>query len=707
MAYTDNEKSTGLDVLTSLATGDLFIVGDVSDSGRAKAITQANVEAGLDLANLAGQIDLTTQVTGLLPAANIDITDLTSNSTFQTNVNAFVSGGGGGGGGTKLDIQTTQISSLNGSGSPDSYTVVIPGGTLSTNNAIKFKVFINYTDFDAGGDFIGARMSYGGTAFTDVKINVNASIQANGGGFIEGWIVADGATNAQKGILTIQAQNGTITDEANIAEQTKYDTSAVDSTINQNLVVTVLTGTNCQVEAEAIIVEKISSVQDGVIISAIAAEDVSAGQPVGLSFIRDGYVAKAFSATKSRTLPGGVHASTLWASCAISTDHVAYVYRKTALNTVSVVVVDYGTDMTATVGTEVDLTTGIESTLRNLAIAKIGTDKFVAFYVESADNTNLKGVICTVSGTTITNGAETTYASGGAIPTRIGACQLDTDKGFVVDGDNDKAYAFTVSGTTPTIGTVETTNFTGDLFFVEQLTTDKAILSANDGSATRLTAYSISGTTITEGSETTNFTDTGAIQTNSLVSHTTDAGVFSVRPSSGNTDIAVRAFTVSGTTITVGSPTTVGSADAHALGVISSSRVVLAGSTKQILSISGTTITVYTSAIPAFSMQSALECFRGAMVTANSLFIINNSTGYLMQGFSGTFVGIATATTTAGSTLSVLVSGKDANQSALISGGYYQIGSDGALTQIASSATTDTPAENAVVQAISATEIIV
>jgi len=47
--YTENEKSTGLDVLTDAtsAVGDLVIVGDVSDSGRAKAMTWTSVRAWL------------------------------------------------------------------------------------------------------------------------------------------------------------------------------------------------------------------------------------------------------------------------------------------------------------------------------------------------------------------------------------------------------------------------------------------------------------------------------------------------------------------------------------------------------------------------------------------------------------------------------------------------------------------------------------
>lgn len=45
--YTENELPSGLEVLTSLATDDLLIAGDTSDSGRVKAITKANFTADM------------------------------------------------------------------------------------------------------------------------------------------------------------------------------------------------------------------------------------------------------------------------------------------------------------------------------------------------------------------------------------------------------------------------------------------------------------------------------------------------------------------------------------------------------------------------------------------------------------------------------------------------------------------------------------
>lgn len=48
MAYTENKLPTGLDELNSLASSDVVVVGDVSDSGRAKKITKNNLVTDLE-----------------------------------------------------------------------------------------------------------------------------------------------------------------------------------------------------------------------------------------------------------------------------------------------------------------------------------------------------------------------------------------------------------------------------------------------------------------------------------------------------------------------------------------------------------------------------------------------------------------------------------------------------------------------------------
>ena len=99
MAYTDNEKSTGLEVLTTLATGDLHIVGDVSDSGRAKAITQNNLEVVIaNSTNFVDELVANNYFTTELAADTNFISELTTNTTFQSAVNNFVTVVGSGSG---------------------------------------------------------------------------------------------------------------------------------------------------------------------------------------------------------------------------------------------------------------------------------------------------------------------------------------------------------------------------------------------------------------------------------------------------------------------------------------------------------------------------------------------------------------------------------------------------------------------------------
>lgn len=100
MAYTTDEKSTGLDVLTTLATGDLHIVGDVSDSGRAKAITQNNLEVVIaNSTNFVDELVANNYFTTELANDTNFVNELTTNTTFQSAVNNFVTIIGGGSGG--------------------------------------------------------------------------------------------------------------------------------------------------------------------------------------------------------------------------------------------------------------------------------------------------------------------------------------------------------------------------------------------------------------------------------------------------------------------------------------------------------------------------------------------------------------------------------------------------------------------------------
>ena len=275
MAYTTDKKSTGLDVLTGLDAGDLHIVGDVSDSGRAKAITQNNLE--IDIANSTNFVDtlvannyFTTELAGdtnfitELQTAGISSLDVQENGvSVETPVETinFVAPagtvttpsagvvdidlislmGGGGGGGQKLFIDTTEVSTTSAT-FQTAFSKTVPGGTLGTNDAIRFYIPVT---IGSGTGSVELRVSYGGQTLGTIDPSAGSGITS-----IYGYIIADGATNAQK---------------SQLFNQTLYDdefTNAltVDSTVDQTLLVEIrntAAGT-AAITADAIVAERIT-----------------------------------------------------------------------------------------------------------------------------------------------------------------------------------------------------------------------------------------------------------------------------------------------------------------------------------------------------------------------------------------------------------------------------------------------------------------
>jgi hypothetical protein len=165
------------------------------------------------------------------------------------------------GGGTKLALDTTQ-QVVPQSTTQTLYTVPIPGNTLGTNNGIKFRIPISSLAND-GGNSTTVNVKYGGTTIGSFAYNVNAS---NSTGYIEGIIMANNSASAQKSqVVMVIERDVTATGDARV--HSDFGSATEDSSVQQDLEIEIVTGVNCGMTAEAIIVEQITPRTQGSIIS--------------------------------------------------------------------------------------------------------------------------------------------------------------------------------------------------------------------------------------------------------------------------------------------------------------------------------------------------------------------------------------------------------------------------------------------------------
>ena len=156
--------------------------------------------------------------------------------------------GGGGSGGTKLALDLTSHG-----GASFSYTVTIPGGTIGTDDVIRYTLF-SYNENIGPGDTVTVSTTYGGNALNSALLTNSITSGGIGGMSIQGYVAGNGATNAQTGYATLATQLYNGWEEAN-----DVGTCATDSTVSQNLVVTVTIAGGGGCQCAGILVEKISS----------------------------------------------------------------------------------------------------------------------------------------------------------------------------------------------------------------------------------------------------------------------------------------------------------------------------------------------------------------------------------------------------------------------------------------------------------------
>lgn len=189
--------------------------------------------------------------------------------------------------------------------------------------------------------------------------------------------------------------------------------------------------------------------------------------------------------------------------CQLETDKFAIAYNDETGGDLGTVCICTVANSTITSGTPVDF----EGQIRNVRCCKLDTDKFVAFYSDSGDGTHPKACAFSISGTTPTPG---TIKEIDAIAAYFeDCCQLDTDK-FVIAwydsvGVTGEIEICTVSGTTITEGAqVEFSDARPDSIGLAKIDGTHLVIVYEDlGNSEYGTSRfcSFSGTTITLGNE--------------------------------------------------------------------------------------------------------------------------------------------------------------------------------------------------------------
>lgn len=431
-----------------------------------------------------------------------------------------------------------------------------------------------------------------------------------------------------------------------------------------------------------------SGVSDGTIISATAGQDLVAGNPVGVSFLEDDTVAIANTTYLEQALG---FSPDITDTIQIDTDKIAILYGDGGTNLYVIVGTLDRASMTFTFGTPALVDADLGSTN---SIHKLDTNKFAVLYNTTSTEKQVRLVGATVATNTVTLGTSVLlFTSADTIQDGIHSIQNGTDRGvmFTVDNSlNQKVIAYTFSGTTPTAGSAVSVDINnggsgiGTKFRIALIASDKFVVS----SWNKANVCTVSTNTITAGTGvafTTN-SASGSIWCWKIFSPATDVFIVGVNESN-NRNLYIA--TVSGTVPTFGSLYALGS-EQQMFG-LSSTEVLLDGTNK--LTISGTAVVSNTQIYQYTLTGQQVDMKNGTWwgITASG-----SNLQYFVQGMSQNFIGIIQSNVSLGGTASILIKGKDANQSGLIAGNLYSF-----------SGTSLSLNNSGNVRALSATEVII
>lgn len=444
----------------------------------------------------------------------------------------------------------------------------------------------------------------------------------------------------------------------------------------------------------------------GQTIPMIASEDLTAGIPVGISNLIDDSVSEALTQSLSKAL--GYTVVNKFDQIFINSTTLVIVFEEATGGNVRAIAAtinpnDYSNYYTF--GTPVYL----DQTIRTIDLCKIGTNRFAVVTTSQQDGQTTQLIVCSVSGNTITVGSGVNPFST-AVLYSASVCEVDTDV-LVVScfsgSNNARSRVVTVSGIVCTLGTV---TVQGDAptasiinTFTTKIDTNKFVLVFRGTTTTKVVAGSISAGTITFG---TAIAATGAGIPRCVIS-----------PSAGNFVVSfdtpsVYPYTVSGLNVIQGTP--ILTLDIHSLYAKSPTEIYLYknGATNGVIckATLGSNILTYNGILiqkihPITTpVKACHNYFAVGLSTFSCGIAVNSDYDFFVEGMSNQYLGICQDTASKGASVNVLLTGVDSNQSGLITGTLYQVGTSGVLTAVESNYAQAT-ADVILVKAINPTSI--
>lgn len=144
-------------------------------------------------------------------------------------------------GGFAVDVQTADVSVDNTAVETDIVSFTLPGGTLSTGNAVLVRAYVS--SMNATTTTFAIKGYYGGSSVSSGNLGGSAigGGSDTAGGYIEFLLFATGATNTQEIFLIVDLWDNNVSDWSSARSQIRREatgTTAIDSTANQTMKLT-------------------------------------------------------------------------------------------------------------------------------------------------------------------------------------------------------------------------------------------------------------------------------------------------------------------------------------------------------------------------------------------------------------------------------------------------------------------------------------